>query len=142
LIPAGDGGTPDGNGSAAHIRPASEQLMSVYAKDDDTAIVVVVDGAVDALTVPRLRYALHDAFARLDGRVLVIDLSAVRFFGSPDLRTLSASATEAALHHRGVRPLRIVVDSSRPMIRPIEIVGLDGVLSLYHDVEAALRDSP
>lgn len=116
--------------------------MSVYSKDDDTAIVVVVDGAVDALTVPRLRDALNEAFSRLDGRVLIVDLSAVQFFGSPGLRALSAGAIEAALHHRGHRPLRIVVDSSRPVIRPIEIVGLDGALSLYHDVDAALRDSP
>lgn len=142
VIPAGDERTPDGSGSAAYVRPASEQLMSAYVRDGDTANVVTVDGAVDALTVPRLRDALHKAFARLDGRVLVVDLSAVTFFGSPGLRALSESATEAALHHRGLRPLRIVVDSSRPVIRPIEIVGLDGVLSLYHDVEAALRDSP
>jgi anti-sigma B factor antagonist len=37
----------------------------------------------------------------------------------------------------------VVVDHSRPVIRPIEIVGLDNVLALYHEVEEALRgDEP
>jgi anti-sigma B factor antagonist len=138
VIPAGDERTPDG-ASSASVRPASEQLMTVHAHDRDTAIVVTVDGAVDALTVPRLRTALREAFARLEGRVLVVDLSTVEFLGSPGLRALSDSAGEA-VHHAGVRPLRVVVDHTRPVIRPIEIVGLDGVLSLYHDVAEALRD--
>jgi anti-sigma B factor antagonist len=50
-------------------------------------------------------------------------------------------SSKQAVHHQGVRPLRIVVDSTRPVIRPIEIVGLDGVLALYHDVDAALHDA-
>ena len=35
-------------------------------------------------------------------------------------------------------PLLVVVDSNRPVIRPIEITGLDKVLRLYHSVEEAL----
>ncbi|MFR9802391.1 anti-sigma factor antagonist [Pseudonocardia sp. RS010] len=114
--------------------------MTVHAREGGDALVVTVEGAVDALTVPRLRESLRAAFDSLDGRVLVLDLTAVEFLGSPGLRALTDSADEA-VHHRGARPLRVVVDYSRPVIRPIEIVGLDGVLALYHDVEAALRDA-
>jgi anti-sigma B factor antagonist len=89
--------------------------------------------------VPRLRDALRSPFDRLDGRVLVVDLTAVRFLGSPGLRALAEGATEAA-RHRGVEPLRVVVDHNRPVIGPLEIVGLDGVLAPYHDVGAALGD--
>jgi anti-sigma B factor antagonist len=40
--------------------------------------------------------------------------------------------------HRGVDSLRIVVDNTRPVIRPIQLTGLDQVLSLYYSVADAL----
>jgi anti-sigma B factor antagonist len=139
--PAGDERTSDGGDIAAQ-RPPREQLMNLRSVDRDATVLVVVDGAVDGLTAPRLRVALAEAFDRLDGRILVLNLSEVTFLGSPGLRALFDSATEA-VRHRGHRPLRVVVDHSRPVIRPIEIVGLDNVLALYHEVGEALRgDEP
>jgi anti-sigma B factor antagonist len=139
--PAGDERTSDGGDLAAQ-RPPREQLMNVRTVDRDATVILRVDGAVDGLTAPRLRIALADAFDRLDGRFLVLDLTEVTFLGSPGLRALFDSANEA-VQHRGHRPLRVVVDHSRPVIRPIEIVGLDNVLALYHEVEEALRgDEP
>lgn len=111
--------------------------MDVRSTHRDDAVILVVDGAVDGLTAPRLRAAIDDAFDRLDGRLLVLDLTAVRFLGSPGLRALFDSAAQA-VHHRGHAPLRVVVDHNRPVVRPIEIVGLDNVLALYHDVAGAL----
>jgi anti-sigma B factor antagonist len=109
------------------VRPAREQLLTVTADDRDAVVVLTVDDAVDravdALTVPRLRDALRSPFDRLDGRVLVVDLTAVRFLGSPGLRALAEGATEAA-RHRGAEPLRVVADHNRPVIGPLEIVGL------------------
>lgn len=113
--------------------------MNVRSADREGFVLLSVDGAVDGLTAPRLRTAVADAFDRLDGRVLVLDLSEVSFLGSPGLRALFDSATEA-VGHGGHRPLRVVVDHTRPVVRPIEIVGLDNVLALYHDVDDALRD--
>ncbi|MCO1655409.1 anti-sigma factor antagonist [Pseudonocardia humida] len=141
MKPAGDERTSDG-GDVAARQPPVEQLMTVRSVDRDASVLLVVEGAVDGLTAPRLRTAVADAFDRLDGRALVLDLSSVTFLGSPGLRTLFDSASEA-VGHRGHRPLRVVVDHSRPVIRPIEIVGLDNVLALYHDVDEALRgDEP
>ena len=140
MVPAGDERTPDGAG-AAPTRPPNEQLMSVHTAERGDAVVITVEGAVDALTEPRLRTALRHAFEHLDGRILILDLTAVEFFGSPGLRMLSESAQEA-VHHRGQQTLRVVIDHTRPVIRPIEIVGLDGVLALYHDVESALAHDP
>ena len=111
--------------------------MSTRADDRDDAVVIAVEGEVDALTAPRLRAALGDAFERLDGRPLVVDLTNVRFLGSAGLRTLFDTAAEA-VDHRGFDPLRVVVDHTRPVIRPIEMVGLDNVLSLYESVDDAL----
>ena len=117
MKPASDERTPDG-GEVAGQRPNLEQLLTVRSADQDHAVIVTVEGDIDGLTAPRLRTVIAEAFGRLDGRVLVIDLAGVRFLGSPGLRMLRASAEEA-VHHRGGQPLRIVVDETRPVIRPI-----------------------
>ncbi|MFL6268176.1 MAG: anti-sigma factor antagonist [Actinomycetes bacterium] len=136
MKPAGDERTSDG-GEIAAERPPLEQLMNVRSVDRDATVLLVVDGAVDGLTAPRLRTAVVEAFDRLAGRALVLDLTGVTFLGSPGLRTLFDSAAEAS-QHDGYQPLRVVVDHSRPVVRPIEIVGLDSVLALYHEVDEAL----
>lgn len=134
--PASDERTPDGaEHTAAH--PDREQLMTVHAEDRADVLILTVDGDVDGLTAPRLARAITDAFAALAGRALVLDLTTVRFLGSTGLRTLRDSAQEA-IHHQGLQPLRVVVDQTRPVIRPIEIVGLDQILALFHTVDEAL----
>ena len=132
--PASDERTPDG---VEDYRPAREQLMNVRTEDRDDVLIITVMGDVDGLTAPRLSSAVADAFRALAGRALVLDLANVRFLGSVGLRTLQDSAREA-MRHGGVQPLRVVVDRSRPVIRPIEIAGLDQILALYHTVEDAI----
>jgi anti-sigma B factor antagonist len=39
---------------------------------------------------------------------------------------------------RRSEPLHIVVDHTRPVIRPIELAGLDDVLALFHTVDQAV----
>jgi anti-sigma B factor antagonist len=134
--PASDERTPDG-GKHVGERPDREQLMTVRFADQDAAVILTVRGDVDGLTAFRLRTVIVEAFDRLDGRLLVVDLTEVTLLGSAGLRILRESAEEA-VHHRGVRPLRIVVDANRPVIRPIEIVGLDQVLALYYSIDHAL----
>ena len=136
MKPAGDERTPDGTERAA-ARPDREQLMSVRAADRDAGLVLEIEGEIDGLTAPRLRAAVTEAFDRINGKPLVIDLTAVRFLGSAGLRALFDIAAES-VHQHGRRPLRVVVDHTRPVIRPIEIVGLDNVLALYESVSDAL----
>lgn len=104
-------------------------------RDDDTVIVVVA-GEVDLDTAPRLRAAITAALADAGAGACVVDLTEVTFLGSAGLTALLDGTREA--EHRQ-EPLRIVVDANRPVIRPIEITGLDDVLSLYHSVDEALR---
>lgn len=111
--------------------------MTLRLDDRADVVVLTVEGDVDGLTAPRLSTAVSDAFRNLAGRPLVLDLSTVRFLGSTGLRTLRDSAHEA-VRHQGMQPLRVVVDHARPVIRPIEIVGLDQLLSLYHTVDEAI----
>lgn len=131
--PASDERTPDGLDQG----PDREQLMTVRTEDRDDMLLLTVEGDIDGLTAPRLSSAVAGAFRALRGRTLVLDLTHVRFLGSIGLRMLKDSAREA-VHHDGLQPLRIVVDHTRPVIRPIEITGLDQILALYHTVEDAI----
>lgn len=134
--PASDERTPDGSEHVGEW-PDREQLMTVRSSDQNNAVILTVRGDIDGLTASRLRTAITEAFDRLDGRLLVVDLTEVTLLGSPGLRILRESAEEA-VHHRGLRPLRIVVDETRPVIHPIQIVGLDQILALYYSVDHAL----
>lgn len=111
--------------------------MTVRTADRGDAVIVTVRGEVDGLTAPRMRGAVAEAFGRLDGRPMIVDLTGVTLLGSAGLRVLRDSAEEA-VQHQGLLPLRIVVDEARPVVRPIEIVGLDQILALYHSVDHAL----
>ncbi|HEY0803858.1 MAG TPA: anti-sigma factor antagonist [Pseudonocardiaceae bacterium] len=136
MKPAGDERTPDG-AAQAETGPPREQLMSTSTDERADAVVLLVEGEIDGLTAPRLRAAIDAAFERLNGRVLVLDLTQVEFLGSAGLRALLDSAAEA-MRLDGYQPLRVVVDENRPVVRPIEIVGLDNVLALYDSVSDAL----
>lgn len=119
--------------------PAAEQLVRIdtgrVVHGGGEALVVTVAGEIDVLTVDRLRAAVAAGFDQLpDGATLVIDLTDVTFLGSPGLQAL-VEATRAARRRRD--PLHIVVDNTRPVIRPIELAGLDDVLALYHTVDQA-----
>ncbi len=124
--------------------PAAEQMVRIdtsrVLQAQQEALVVTVAGEIDVLTVGRLRAAVAAGFEQLpDGAALVIDLTEVTFLGSPGLQAL-VDATRAAQHRR--EPLRIVVDHRRPVIRPIELAGLDDILALYHTVDQALQPAP
>jgi anti-sigma B factor antagonist len=115
--------------------PAAEQLVSINQQWVDNAVVVRVSGELDMLTTPRLRQAVGEALDEAGSYTVIVDLTRVTFLGSPGLAALVEAVTKA--RRRG-GPLRIVVDNARPVIRPIEITGLDDVLALYETVDEAL----
>ncbi|MFI7681027.1 STAS domain-containing protein [Actinophytocola sp. NPDC049390] len=101
-------------------------------------VLVEVTGEVDLDTAPDLQTALVIALREAGDGGCVADLTGVSFLGSAGLTAL-LNATQEAEQRR--EPLRIVVDSNRPVVRPIEITGLDQILRLYDSVEQALRPS-
>jgi anti-sigma B factor antagonist len=96
-------------------------------------IVVFTYGEVDVLTAGRLRAAVSKAL-REAGADRGRRSDRVTFLGS---HGLAALADEASTAQQRRQPLR-VVDETRPVIRPLQITGLDKVLSLYYSVEEAL----
>lgn len=96
--------------------------------------VVEVAGDVDLDTTPQLEAAISRCLEQAGDRPCVLDLTAVTFLDSAGLTALLDGSLRAREQHGF---LRVVVDSNRPVIRPIAVTGLDEVLALYHTVDEA-----
>ncbi|SDM41990.1 STAS domain-containing protein [Allokutzneria albata] len=96
------------------------------------AAVLTIGGEIDLDTAP----LLHEAASACLDEVCVVDLTDVTFLGSAGLTAL-VNVTERAKERQA--SLRIVVDANQPVIRPIEITGLDRELALFHSVDEALQ---
>ena len=88
-------------------------------------VVATVSGEVDMLTAPSLRAVVTAELA--DCAVLVIDLSGVSFLGSAGLAVLVEAAQQAERRQAALR----VVATGRTVRRPLEITGLDEVLTTF-----------
>jgi anti-sigma B factor antagonist len=118
--------------------PGPGTPLHVVVEDRDSAIVITASGEVDYNSVRTLRKAVELAVKQLHDRPLVLDLTAVGYLGSAGIAALVESAEAAEDGSATFRAFRVVVDEARPVIRPLEIAGLDRLLSLYHDLQAAL----
>ncbi len=106
----------------------------------DGILVIAAIGEVDMDTAPALGEAIGASIDEAGDKPCILDLTGVTFLNSPGL-TMLLEATDRAEALR--EPLRIVVDANRPVIRPIEVTGLDNELALYHPVDEAVNaDKP
>ncbi|MFD4442972.1 STAS domain-containing protein [Nocardia sp. NPDC058519] len=97
------------------------------------ASVVTVEGEVDMATAPLVQSGVDEALDT-GARVLIVDLSQVKFFGSAGLSVLLTAAEK--LPESGLR-----VVASAAVRRPIEITGLDKLLTIFDTVEQAMDSS-
>src|SRR3954447_25429023 len=115
--------------------PPSNQLMTITRGDREYRPVLVVRGEVDLSTGNRLRDTVSSVLEQGGAGPVILDLSAVEFLSSAGLGHLVALDEEG---RRLSRPLRIVVNETRPVVHPITTMGLDDVLSLFGTVEEAV----
>lgn len=115
--------------------PAQTRLH-IDHHEADGVLVIAVAGEVDLGNVSTLHNVIAAGIDRTHGEPCILDLTAVTFLGSAGLKALVESTAHAEARQE---PLRIVVDANRPVIRPIEVTGLDDVLRLYHSVEEAVK---
>ncbi|MEC3953665.1 STAS domain-containing protein [Nocardia sp. CDC153] len=120
---------------ADHEQDSSTVELRVRYRMIDDVAVVAVQGEVDTLTAPQLAAAVRSALDTTRSPYCILDLTEVWFLDGAGLQTL-AEASKAAENRK--QPLRIVVDANRPVIRPLEMSGLEAYLALYHTVEEAL----
>ncbi|MGW0515797.1 STAS domain-containing protein [Crossiella sp. NPDC003009] len=121
-------------GHPPHAEPSPPGLDIVRHVVAGTVVISVV-GDVDTDTAPALHAAAASAIDDTTGEDCILDLTEVTFLNSAGLTALVEATARAEARRE---PLRIVVDSNRPVIRPIELTGLDELLRLYHTVEEAL----
>ncbi len=98
------------------------------------AHVVILHGEIDAFTSPSLRDDLRRLVEEMGALIVVVDLAAVTFLDSSALGALVGVFRR--LRERGGQ-LRIV-EPRTAASRIFELTGLDAVLDLYPDREAAL----
>ncbi|CAM3723125.1 STAS domain-containing protein [Smaragdicoccus niigatensis] len=92
------------------------------------ALVLKVSGYIDLSTAEVLENALANVLNDLQ-TLLVVDLSEVEFLGSAGLTIL------ARTHQRLAAPQRMAIVANNIAARPLEITGLDKVLSVYEDFD-------
>ncbi|QUQ63744.1 STAS domain-containing protein [Kutzneria sp. CA-103260] len=104
----------------------------VVERPADDIVVVRASGEVDMITAP----ALESRVVTLVGekpRLLVIDLTEVRFFSSAGLAVLALAHREA---DEGTQ-LRVVANDAA-VLRPLELTGLTEDLSILPSLTAAI----
>jgi anti-sigma B factor antagonist len=119
--------------SAAPVGAAGELDVSVTTAGQG-ASVVHVSGDVDMLTAPL--FAEHVRQQLTGGglaKSLVIDLTGVTFLGSAGLAVLAEARSAAEEQHIELR----VVASSRLVLRPLQVTGLDKVLTIVADLDSS-----
>jgi anti-sigma B factor antagonist len=100
---------------------------------DDTTHVVSLRGEIDAMTAPRLGSRLF-GLADEGKRAVVVDLTEVSFMDSTGIGVLLN-----ALRHFTVRHIQMVlVCPTARVLRPFEVTGLTGHLTIVDSREKAL----
>ncbi|MFB8278036.1 STAS domain-containing protein [Nocardia colli] len=104
--------------------------LDTNVRSVDSARILSLTGEIDMASAPQFQAAVDDAL-RDQPSTLVIDLSQVEFFGSAGLSVLLVAA-------ESLPSGRLRVVASPPVRRPIEVTGLDKLLSLHNTVDEAL----
>jgi anti-anti-sigma factor len=101
---------------------------------DDVAVLALA-GEIDAGTAAATRAR---TLAAVDAHpsALVLDLSAVDFFGSNGIAIVLETAQRAEL--RGIR--FVVVADRHLVLRPLQVTGVDAQLIIHADLDTALAD--
>ena len=115
-------------------RDALVSDLRVWTEYHDDAVVVHAVGEVDMRTTEELETEVNQACARPGSRILVIELTGVTFFGSTGLAILESALRQC--RDRGT--ILRVVAASRAVVRPLQMMGMDGKIELVPTEEEAL----
>lgn len=129
----------DAGSHDAGALPTPEELLVIDQTRVGAVVVISLTGEVDSATAARLREVVRDALHLPDAGPVVIDMTDVAFLSSAGLGALVEAHRDA---DRAGEPLRVVVDHTRPVLRPLQLSGLDQVLTLFHFLDTAVRGDP
>ena len=110
---------------------AADPITTSVAHREGVA-VVSIGGEIDLSTAPAFEAVIAEALEE-DPPVLVIELSEVTFMASVGLRILAATQEKVG---KSIQ-LAVVADNAAAS-RPMQLTGLDNVISLYPTLDEAL----
>ncbi|MCV7302073.1 STAS domain-containing protein [Mycobacterium barrassiae] len=110
--------------------PPKDPITTSVSHADGVA-VLAVSGEIDLATIPAFEAAIADALKQRP-TALIVDVSAVDFLASAGLQALVATHESV----RGEAGFAVVADGPATS-RPIELTGLDQILSLHASVDDA-----
>ena len=110
---------------------AADPITTSVVRRDGVA-VVSIGGEIDLSTAPAFEAVIAEALEE-DPPALVIELSEVTFLASVGLRILAATQEEF-----GTSTQIAVVADNAAASRPMQLTGLDNVISLYPTLDEAL----
>lgn len=117
----------------ADLSPAGPPFLMRTDESPEGAQTVTVSGEIDLLTAPEVGAAVTAAQDCSDA--VLLDLREVAFLGSAGLSVL----VDAARRAQDTNGRFAVVVGAHPVQRAIEVTGLDAVLSVFDDVDQAVR---
>jgi anti-sigma B factor antagonist len=124
------GAEPTNSAASAH-----QHGFEVRKTWSNRLVVLSVCDAVDMLSAPQLSEAICDALGQAPAG-LIVDLTNVEFLASVGMSVLVAARQAAdAISVR----FGIVADGAATS-RPIRLLGIDRILTLYPTLDDALRD--
>jgi anti-anti-sigma factor len=109
----------------------AEPITTSVARREGVA-VVTIGGEIDMSTAPAFEAAIAGALDD-DPGVLVIELSQVSFMASVGLRILAATQEKVS------KSAQVAIVANTPATsRPMQLTGLDKIMSLYSTLDDAL----
>lgn len=110
--------------------PAKDPITTSVSYEDGVA-VLAVEGEIDLATIPAFEAAIAEALAQRPS-ALIVDMSAVDFLASAGLQALVSTHENVS----GAAGFAVVADGPSTS-RPIELTGLDQILSLHTSLSEA-----
>jgi anti-sigma B factor antagonist len=123
----------DKPGTAEYESPLAQDQCVVRTASVGGVTVVSVTGTLDVLTSPKLTESLDAALVETPP-ALIVDLSEVDFLASAGM-----SAIVDAHDNAGGSRFGVVADGPATS-RPLTLVGVDAIVSLYATLDEALED--
>ncbi|MET0701473.1 MAG: STAS domain-containing protein [Mycobacterium sp.] len=122
------------NGSTNDGAPTDHVVFATAENWVARTAVIAVAGDLDMITAPDLADAIRAAAAQ-GPTALIVDLSKVGFLGSAGMSALVGAHQEIS----GSARFGVVADGPATS-RPLRLLGLDTLLTLYQTLDAALVD--
>jgi anti-sigma B factor antagonist len=110
--------------------------LTIDAETHDASALLMLRGDLDLATAPALREALIEVLRGC--KSVVVDLEGVGFVDSAGIGILLGGLKRARSQGGELE----LVCTSRQVLRPLEIIGLDRVFTIHSRRDAALLERP